>query len=136
MSSLVEHARRELDILANKKGAEPDYLLDEVLVKCVEVFASYGHSGGSVSWAIPVLSELLQFKNLSPLTTNPDEWMQVTDGGLLYRGYDVWQNRRNSEAFSHDHGITYYLLSEGASDHNPWPRHKSEPHAKRIPEGK
>jgi hypothetical protein len=122
MSSLVEHARRELDIIGG------DLLLNEVLVKAVEVFASYGHSGGSAAWAIPALNKLLQFQNLSELTNDPTEWNEV--------GEWVWQSIRNPEAFSKDGGFTYYLLSEGASDHNPWPRHKSEPHAKRIPEGK
>ncbi len=123
MSNLVDHAKRELDILANKGGH--DEKLNRIIIECVEKFAEYGHSGGSASWAIPVLNDLLQFKNLSPLTDNPDEWMQVGTGGLLYRGYNVWQNRRNSEAFSHDGGKTYYLLSNGSSDQNPWPKYKT-----------
>jgi len=124
MSNLVDHAKQELDILASK--GEPDEELNQIIVECVEKFAEYGHSGGSAGWAIPVLNDLLHFKNLSPLTDNQDEWMEVLDGGLLYRGYTVWQSRRNPEAFSHDGGLTYYLLSNGSSDQNPWPRYKTE----------
>lgn len=128
MSTLVEHAKRELDILA--KSGDPDDEMNKVLIECVAKFAEYGHSGGSASWAISVLNKLLQFKNLTPLTDNPDEWMQVGTGGLLYRGYDVWQNRRNSEAFSHDGGETYYVLSNGSSDSIPWPKYKTERYVK------
>ena len=128
MSNLVDHAKRELDILASKGGHDEE--LNRIIVECIEKFSEYGHSGGSASWAIPVLNELLQFKNLTPLTDNPDEWMQVGTGGLLYRGYDVWQNRRNSEAFSHDGGDTYYLLSNGSSDAYPWPKYKTERYIK------
>lgn len=67
--------------------------------------------GGSASVAIPTINELLQFKNLAPLTDNSDEW--------LYHGEErwgapggIWQNCRNSEAFSTDGGKTYYLVSE------------------------
>ena len=102
MSNLVDHARKELALL----GEEPDTI--DWFCRVVEEFASYGHSGGSASVCIPMLNELLQFKNLTPLTDNPDEW--------LYHGPDyggpIWQNIRNSEAFSKDGGKTYYLLSE------------------------
>lgn len=128
MSNLVDHAKRELDILESKGGHDEE--LNRIIVECIEKFVEYDHSGGSASWAIPVLNDLLQFKNLSPLTDDPDEWMQVKTGELHYRGYNVWQNRRNSEAFSHDGGQTYYLLSNRSSDQNPWPKYKTERYIK------
>lgn len=128
MSNLVDHAKQELDILASKGGHDEE--LNQIIVECIEKFAEYGHSGGSAAWAIPVLNDLLQFKNLSPLTDNPDEWMAVGTGDLLYRGRTLHQSRRNPEAFSHDGGMTYYLLSNGSSDQNPWPRYKTERYIK------
>lgn len=98
MSNLVTHARRELELL----GVEKE-MVDHVC-KVVEAFAEYGHSGGSASWTIHILNELLQFNNLTPLTNDPKEWNNVGDG--------VWQSARNSEAFSQDGGKSYYLLSE------------------------
>lgn len=97
MSNLVKHARRELELV------EQDPWMIEGLLKVVQAFADMGHSGGSASSAIPVLNELLQFHNLSPLTDNPDEW--VNHGQL-------WQSVRRSDAFSLNGGVTYYLLSE------------------------
>lgn len=117
MSNLVEHARRELSIV----GEEPEFV--EGYLKVIQAFADMGHSGGSASVAIPVINQLLQFKNLTPLTDDPDEWMHIAEAQWGEKG-GVWQNRRNSEAFSKDGGKTYYLLSE--RDGNSRPVHISD----------
>lgn len=105
MSNLVEHARRELELI----GEDPEVISG--LLNVVQAFADMGHSGGSASIAIPMINQLLQFKPLSPLTDDPEDW--------FYHGEEIWgepggiwQNRRNSEAFSKDGGKTYYLLSD------------------------
>ena len=118
-SNLVSHARRELEMI----GEEPEWV--EGYLKVIEAFASMGHSGGSASVAIPVINELLQYKNLKPLTDNPDEWRYIasSDYGTTH---DIWQSRRNPEAFSNDGGKTYYLLSDGGNDTNRTPTHESE----------
>lgn len=106
MSNLVDHAKRELATIHE----DPEF--SEGLVKMIEIFASMGHSGGSASVAIAMLTELLEHRNLSPLTDNPDEW--EFHGPERWDGTNgVWQNKRNGEAFSPDGGKTYYLLSEG-----------------------
>ncbi len=66
MSNLVEHARRELELV----GEEEEFI--EGYLKVIQAFADMGHSGGSASVAIPVIQTLLQFKNLKPLTDNPE----------------------------------------------------------------
>ncbi len=116
MGNLVDHAKRELALAGN------DETFDNSIIKAVEGFASYGHSGGSASVGIQLLSELLQFKNLTPLTDNPDEWQHISED--VWKG-GVYQNRRNGEAFSNDGGKTYYLLSEGGNDQNRKPLHES-----------
>lgn len=120
-SPLVEHAKRELALI---NPDEEDDGWKESIVKAIQGFCSYGHSGGSAAVAIQAIHDLLQQKNLTPLTDNPNDWIQCGPG--------VWQCRRNGEAFSHDGGKSYYLLSEGGSDANPEPTHQSEPHP--IPE--
>lgn len=109
--SLVDHAKRELALAGN------DDEFNNCIIKAVDAFASYGHSGGSASVGIHILHDLLQFKNLTPLTDNPVEWNEVGTG--------IWQSNRNSEAFSKDGGKTYYLLSEGADSGNSEPLHES-----------
>jgi len=94
MSNLVEHARRELLLL----GEEPETV--DGYLKIIQAFADMGHSGGSAAVAISVLPRLMSFENLTPLTANPDEWMEVGPG--------VWQSTRNSRMFSNDGGISYH----------------------------
>ena len=111
--SLVNHAKRELR-LAGLFDADSDYdgLLAESVVKLMEVFADQGHSGGSAHLTRDLFNKLSAFKNLTPLTNDPKEWMLVADGQSDGKVPGVWQNSRNSEAFSEDGGKTYYLLSE------------------------
>lgn len=111
--NLVAHARRELALI----GEDPDVV--DWYAQVIAEFSKAGHSGGSASVAIQTLARLLQFENLAPLTSAPDEWENVSD----QTGYEMWQNRRNSQAFSDDGGLTYWLLSEGAHGGNRSPRH-------------
>lgn len=113
MSNLVNHARRELTRIGEESETIEDY------IRVIQAFADMGHSGGSASVAIPVINELLQFKNLSPLTDDSDEWMEVDLGGR------AWQSRRNPEVFSTDGGKTHYLLSEVTNTSNPEVIHQS-----------
>jgi len=98
MSNLADHARRELELI----NEEPEVV--NAHMEIIEIFGKMGHSGASAHFFIGQLERLLRFGNLSPLTSAPDEWMLVS--------VDLWQNRRNSEAFSKDGGHSYYLLSE------------------------
>lgn len=125
-SNLVKHARYELELL----GEEPEMI--EGYLRVIQAFADMGHSGGSAMAAVPVINDLLQFKNLKPLTDNPDEW--INHAPEMWDGeHGVWQNKRNGEAFSNNGGKTYYLLSEVRQPlferGDPIkPIHKSEPH--------
>ena len=102
MSNLVEHARREMELV------ETDQWFIDGMVNVVQAFADMGHSGGSASFAIPILHQLLQFNNLTPLTDDPDEWNEV--------GAGQWQSCRNPSAFSNDGGKTYLLMDEARAD--------------------
>ena len=104
-SSLVEHAKRELE-LSGQTAEDSAYAAS--IVAAVAAFALYGHSGGSAGIAIMQLHKLLQFRTLSPLTSDPDEW--VDQGGPS--GYPLWQNKRDSAAFSKDAGKTWYYVDD------------------------
>lgn len=73
--------------------------------------------------AIPTIYQLLKQKNLTPLTDSPNEWLFHDEDTWGAPG-GIWQNIRNGEAFSHDGGKTYYLVSEGNS--NTAPKYISE----------
>lgn len=118
-SNLVQHAKREL----KATGEGPDIV--KPTLEIISIFSQMGHSDMSAAIYIQMLDQLLNFKNLTPLTNDPEEW--------VHHGEDVWdseggfwQNRRNGEAFSNDGGETYYLLSEGRDGRDEHIMHTSE----------
>lgn len=117
-NNLYRHAERELKLLGN----DVDY--DEQILEIVKAFIKMGHSGGSAAYTIPLISKLLSYENLTPLTDDPDEW-EFHGEHMVPGSEGFWQNRRNSEAFSMDGGKTYYLLSEGGNSNNPNPSYKT-----------
>lgn len=116
MSNLVEHAKRELDLI----GEDED--MRNHLVAVVEKFSEFGHSGSSAEHAADRLNDLLRYKALSPLTDAPEEWMDRSE----MSGYPIWQNKRDSRAMSHDGGKTYWLVDEAQDSAEVTPKHESQ----------
>lgn len=112
MRNLYNHAEREL----RKAGLfddDSDYggAIGDAVLALVSVFEAQGHSGYSGSMTIDLLSRLLRFENLMPLTSDPDEW--IYHEAEVYGVEDgLWQNARRPSAFSHDGGKTYYLVDD------------------------
>jgi hypothetical protein len=102
-SNLVRHAIRELE-LCGQATEDPEFAAS--LVEAVRAFASYGHSGGSAMCGVEMLTQLLRFKTLSPITSNPDEWQDRS----VESGTPLWQNRRDPAMFSENGGETWYDL--------------------------
>jgi hypothetical protein len=101
--SLVEHARRELK-LCGQYEEDPEY--SESIIKAVEAFASYGHSGGSHYCAREQLHTLLGYGVLSPITSDPADWIDQS----IPSSSPMWQNRRDPTVFSVDHGKSWYSV--------------------------
>lgn len=118
-SNLVAHARRELRIV----GEDQDVI--NGVCRVVQAFADMGHSGSAHFTAL-YLDKLLRYQPLSDLTDEPAEWIDRHAEGMTTS--PLWQSVRNSEAFSHDGGKTYYLLSEqeAAGDIATTPLHTSK----------
>lgn len=109
MTTLAEHARRELE-LAGLFDGDSDYggMIGPAVMEVIEVFASQGHSGASISIAGTIVHELLQRKTLTPLTYGPEEWEDRSE----ISGYPLWQNVRDSSVFSRDGGATHFKYGE------------------------
>lgn len=118
--SIVEHAERELSLIP-----EDDEEFKKAILDAIIAFSKYGHSGSSHFIGVYILGDLLNYRNLSPLTNDPDEW-EHHDESVSGRKGGLWQSKRNPEAFSNNGGKTYYLLSEGASFNNPKPYHRTK----------
>ena len=105
-SNLMRHALHEFSLIPefgpDAKGM--DRALQESMLGMVDAFSQFGHSGFSAEFTRDTIDRLLSFQNLTPLTDNPSEWREA--------GYDLWQNTRNSKAFSSDGGRTYSLIDD------------------------
>ena len=97
-SNLVKHAKYEMERI------EVEPYIKDIVMQMITTFASGGHSGSSAMFTMMTFDRLANFKALSPLTNNPNEWVEVAD--------DLWQSTRTSSSFSVDHGMTYYDLGE------------------------
>jgi hypothetical protein len=112
--SLVDFAQHELE-LAGLFSKESDYdgMLGDSVLELVKTFAAQGHSGFSAGLTTEIFTKLSKYEPLSPITSNPDEWMNVAE---YFDGNGVWQCRRNPSLFSRDGGKTWYHLNDPAQD--------------------
>lgn len=89
---LIAHAVIELQKAGKDETTTLNYL-----------FAIQGFSNLQLSEeAIEEITVLLNSENLTPLTTDPNEWTQISE--------NLWASTRNDKAFSQDGGKTYNYL--------------------------
>jgi len=105
-SNLVQHAVLELKLCGQ---TDEDPAFAQSLIDAVAAFASYGHSGGSAFVGVRMLTKLLSFEPLSPLTRAEAEWTDVAE----MSGVPLWQSKRDPAVFSEDGMITAYRLVTG-----------------------
>lgn len=113
MSNLVKHAIEEMQ-RAGLYDADADYngMIPSAVLRLVETHAAEGHSGGSHAVTLSIFNKVVNFEPLTPLTSNPDEWMKV-DPDHYQPG--TWQNRRKGSTFSRDGGATWYDIDTPGS---------------------
>lgn len=93
--SLVQYAESELDRIGMIDDGDMNGMMRKHLLHMVKEFADEGHSGFSASYALQCLKKLLNFKPLSPLTGNDDEWHDVSS----ISGKPHFQNKRCGSVF-------------------------------------
>lgn len=95
--SLLEFSKRELDRigLTEHSPEEMNQAMRQHVIHMMEEFCNEGHSGFSASYAVNILSKLMKYEPLSPLTGEDDEWNEVSDGN----GGKMYQNNRCSHVF-------------------------------------
>lgn len=106
--SLAEHAERELRRTGWLDGENVQS--GQAMLGAVREFATGGWSGGSAPFGAGIVSDLLQFKALTPLTDDPDEWNHIAEP--IAGRPDLWQSVRDSSCFSNDGGRTYHDIDE------------------------
>ena len=101
MSNLLSYAEDELNRIGMTEDS-PDEMNVEMrkhILHMVQEFSKEGHSGFSGRYALNILTKLLDFKPITPLTGADDEWNDV--------GEDYWQNKRCSSVFKKADGTCY-----------------------------
>ena len=101
MSNLLSYAEDELNRIGMTENS-PDEMNVEMrkhILHMVQEFSEEGHSGFSGRYALNILTKLLDFKPITPLTGAEDEWNDV--------GEDYWQNKRCSSVFKKADGTCY-----------------------------
>lgn len=115
MSRMIEHAERELRLAGLfDEGSDYDGEIAEAVMELVRVHAAREHSGGSHQAVVSLFAKVTSFKALSPLTSNPDEWNDITETQLVLGSQrkPCWQNKRQSSCFSEDGGKTWYDIDD------------------------
>lgn len=108
-SNLIEHAKREMR-LAGLYDADSDYggRIPEAVLRVLRPFAEDRHSGGSAWLVTQVLERLMRYKTLTPITSDPQYWHDVSD----MSGEPMWQSTRDPACFSQDGGKTFYSVDD------------------------
>ena len=105
MSNILEHAKDELDRIGMTEDSsdEMNVMMRKHILHMMNEFDEEGHSGFSASYAISILTKLMDFKPLSPLTGEDNEWGDVRE----YGESPSWQNKRRSSVFKNADGTCY-----------------------------
>lgn len=113
-SGLYRYAKTELE-RAGLFDEDSDYggMLGDAALEIVALFAKQGHSGFSAEMTTSIVSKLMRYEPLTPLTFERDEWTESLPG--------TWQNRRKFSVFSDDNLATWYDLDEPGRPHHMIP---------------
>jgi len=109
--TLVDHGRIELDRVG-LFDEDSDYngMIGKAVLELLDTFAKQGHSGFSAALTTELFDKLVRFEPLSPITDDPEEWMDVTEYGSPDN--PLWQSQRNPACFSTDGGKTHYHVDK------------------------
>ena len=110
MSRLVEHAEYEMR-KAGLYDGDADYggMIPEAVMALVKTHAEQGHSGGSHYLVLEIFNQVANYKTLTPLSSDPDEWFKHD---YQVAGENCWQSKRQPSVFSQDGGQTWYDLDD------------------------
>lgn len=111
MTKLEKYAEYEMK-RAGLYDKDADYggMIPEAVMNIVRAYGKAGHSScGSHALTMAIFNKVIEFKPLTPLTTDPSEWNEVIETRNSIR--QLWQNRRDREVFSEDGGKTAYHVS-------------------------
>jgi hypothetical protein len=87
-----------------KYNDEMQELICKHILHLLEVFEGEGHSGFSAKYALDIFNRIANWKPISPLTGEDDEWNDIGEYG---NGEPHFQNKRYSSVFKDKDGKAY-----------------------------
>ena len=99
--NLHEHAVNELSLIDD--GSEEQQWVNKSIINIVDAFADQGHSGFSAKYSLNLLSRLLNFYPINPITDSEDEWGKWHGP----EGKKSRQAKRYSALFQDEDGSVY-----------------------------
>lgn len=115
MAGLVEFAENELNILLkgckDSESLKMQKSVNNDILDIIKLFSGQGHSGFSASYTLNILKRLLDYKPLSAITGNEDEWEQ-----LNYSPDLAYQSKRCPSIFRDADGKVYNVEAKVFSD--------------------
>lgn len=115
MSNFMDYAKTELAKLDHDEDGIQD-LMDECILDLLNIFSKQRHSGFVAYYCLSAFNRLANFKPLTPLTGEDDEWEEVEPelyqnkrySSVFKRGKDGKAYNINGKVFSDDNGETWY----------------------------
>jgi len=105
MSNMMKFAESELDIIGLvDDGDEMNGAMRKHILHMIHEFSKEGHSGFSANYAVNLLSKLLKYEPLTPLTGDDSEWMEISKEMTICNTGTLYQNKRLSRVFKDDNG--------------------------------
>lgn len=113
--TLIDHAKAELDLIGLTEDAKDsmDRMMRQNILSVITLFSGQGHSGGTASYAIQLITRLLRYEPITALTGADDEWRDMSE----ISDRKMWQNLRCSRVIKEADGKCYDL--EGKIFVNP-----------------
>lgn len=91
---MVAHANSEVTLAGLDAVTAASYM------QAVQGFANLNLTNDDIAQ----ITKLLNMENITPLTTNPSDWTQISD--------TLWTNSRNEHVYSQDGGNSYYVMDD------------------------
>lgn len=113
MSNQLEWAKKELELVGGKED-EMQKRINADILAVLETFSNQEHSNFSAQYVIRTITRLMDWKPITPLTGEDDEWCEPYDSKVN----TTQQNKRCSSVFrkDYDNSTAYHIEGKIFSD--------------------